>query len=50
MRVEQISIFLENKSGRMADVTRVIADADINIRALTLADTAGFRNPEAYSQ
>ncbi len=42
MKVEQISIFLENKSGRLADVTNVLAGAGINIRALSLADTADF--------
>jgi len=42
MKVEQISIFLENKSGRLADVTEVLAKAGINIRALSLADTADF--------
>lgn len=42
MKVEQISIFLENKSGRLADVAEVLAGAGINIRALSLADTADF--------
>ncbi len=42
MKVEQISIFLENKSGRLAEVTRILADAGINIRALSLADTSDF--------
>lgn len=42
MKVEQLSIFLENKSGRLADVTGVLAKADINIRALSLADTTDF--------
>jgi hypothetical protein len=42
MRVEQISIFLENKSGRLAEVTNVLAAAGVNIRALSLADTADF--------
>jgi len=42
MNVEQISIFLENKSGRLAEVTRVLSEAGINIRALYLADTADF--------
>ncbi|HET6515115.1 MAG TPA: ACT domain-containing protein [Thermodesulfovibrionales bacterium] len=42
MKVEQISIFLENKSGRLADVAGVLARAGINIRALSLADTADF--------
>lgn len=42
MKVEQISIFLENKSGRLAEVTDVLAKNGINIRALSLADTADF--------
>jgi hypothetical protein len=42
MKVEQISIFLENKSGRLAEVTNILAGAGINIRALSLADTADF--------
>jgi len=42
MFVEQISIFLENKSGRLAEVTRILGDNDINIRALSIADTTDF--------
>ena len=42
MQIEQISIFLENKSGRLEEVTAVLRDADINIRALALADTSDF--------
>ncbi len=42
MRVEQIAVFLENKSGRLAEITRVLAESDINIRALSVADTADF--------
>jgi hypothetical protein len=42
MHVEQISIFLENKSGRLAEVTSVLSESGINIRALYLADTADF--------
>ena len=42
MNVEQISIFLENKSGRLAEVTSVLSEAGINIRALYLADTSDF--------
>jgi hypothetical protein len=42
MKVEQISIFLENKSGRLADVAGVLSGAGINIRALSLADTTDF--------
>jgi hypothetical protein len=42
MKVDQISIFLENKSGRLAEVTRVLGNAGINVRALSLADTSDF--------
>lgn len=42
MKVEQISVFLENKAGRLAEVTGALADAGVNIRALSLADTSDF--------
>ena len=42
MKVEQISVFIENKSGRLAEVSGVLGDANINIRALSLADTSDF--------
>lgn len=42
MPVKQISVFLENKCGRLADVTRVIGNHGINIRAFSIADTADF--------
>lgn len=40
--VKQISVFLENKEGRLAEVTKVIADQGINIRAMSIADTTDF--------
>ena len=42
MKVEQISIFIENKSGRLAEVTEALGDMGVNIRALSLADTSDF--------
>ena len=42
MNVEQLSIFLENKTGHLAEVTKAIAGHNINIRALSLADTSDF--------
>jgi len=39
---KQVSIFLENKKGRLAEVTRLLSDEKINIRALSLADTTDF--------
>ena len=42
MHVEQLSIFLENQTGRLAEVTGILAGAGVNIRALALADTSDF--------
>jgi hypothetical protein len=42
MKVEQISIFIENKSGRLAEITGILGENGINIRALSLADTSDF--------
>jgi hypothetical protein len=40
--IQQISVFLENKSGRLAELTRALGDANVNMRALMVADTAEF--------
>jgi hypothetical protein len=42
MKVEQISVFLENKPGALAEVTRFLGESGVNIRALSLADTKDF--------
>lgn len=42
MKVKQISVFLENKSGRLAEVTGILGEENINIRALSIADTTDF--------
>lgn len=42
MKVEQLSVFLENRAGRLSDVTGTLARTGINIRALSLADTSDF--------
>jgi len=42
MAVNQISVFVENTSGRLAEVTRLLANAGVNLRAITIADTADF--------
>ncbi|WP_285906161.1 ACT domain-containing protein [Pseudodesulfovibrio pelocollis] len=42
MKVDQLSIFLENRAGRLAEVTRLLSEAGVNIRALSLADTSDF--------
>lgn len=42
MSIQQISIFLDNADGRLAAVTRLIAQENINLRALSLADSHDF--------
>ena len=42
MKVEQITVFLENRSGRLAEVAALLAEAGVNIRATALADAADF--------
>ena len=42
MIIRQISAFLENKSGRLAEVTKLLADKQINILAISIADTTNF--------
>lgn len=42
MLVKQISVFLENKSGRLAEVTKSLGASDIDISALSIADTTDF--------
>ncbi|HEQ60662.1 MAG TPA: ACT domain-containing protein [Firmicutes bacterium] len=42
MKLRQISIFLENRKGRLAEVARTLGNSGINIRALSLADTSDF--------
>ncbi len=42
MPIKQISVFLENKCGRLASVTRTIGNHGINIRAFSIADTTDF--------
>jgi hypothetical protein len=39
---KQVSVFLENKSGRLAEVCQTLGEAEINIRALCIADTSDF--------
>ncbi|HCP14183.1 MAG TPA: hypothetical protein DIT32_00090 [Peptococcaceae bacterium] len=40
--IKQISLFLENKKGRLAHVCRAMGEEGINIRALSIADTTDF--------
>ena len=42
MLIKQISVFVENKEGRLAEITETIAKAGVDIRALSIADTTDF--------
>ena len=42
MKVKQLSVFLENKAGRLSEVCDVLGKVGVNIRALTIADTEDF--------
>lgn len=42
MKITQISLFLENRSGRIREVCHVLGGADINILSLTVAETKDF--------
>lgn len=42
MAIKQLSVFVENKQGNLSDTAKVLADADINIRAMSIADAKDF--------
>ena len=42
MLIKQISVFVENRPGRLFEITGVLRDAGVDIRALTIADTTDF--------
>lgn len=42
MSVKQISVFLENKPGTLNDMTRVLTEHNVDLRALSLAETTDF--------
>ncbi len=42
MKVRQLSVFIENKAGRVSEVTGILGDAGINVRGFSVSDTAEF--------
>ena len=42
MNVKQLSVFIENKAGRVSEVTDVLGNADVNIRGFSVSDTADY--------
>lgn len=56
MIIKQISAFVENRPGRLAEITSILAENDVDMRALSIADTTDFGilriivdNPETVS-
>lgn len=42
MHIHQISVFLENRTGQLAQITKLLADANVDIRAISIAETADY--------
>ena len=42
MNIHQISVFLENRTGQLAEITRLLADNHIDIRAISIAETSDY--------
>lgn len=42
MLIKQLSIFIENRTGRLAEIAGILADNNINLRSLSIADTSKF--------
>ena len=42
MSIHQISVFLENRTGQLAEITRLLAENNVNLRAVSIAETADY--------
>lgn len=42
MTIKQLSVFIENKTGRINEVTRILGDNNVNMRAFSLVESADF--------
>ena len=42
MHIHQISVFLENRTGQLAQITRLLADEGVDIRAISIAETSDY--------
>ena len=42
MHIHQISVFLENRIGQLAEITKLLAEAGVDIRAISIAETADY--------
>ena len=42
MNIQQISVFLENRTGQLAEITQLLAEKNINLRAISIAETSDY--------
>lgn len=42
MNIHQITVFLENRSGQLAEITKLLSEAVVDIRAISIAETADY--------
>ena len=42
MSIHQISVFLENRTGQLSEITRLLADSQVDIRAISIAETSDY--------
>ena len=42
MEIYQISVFLENRAGKLSEVTRILAENNIDLRAISIAETSDY--------
>ena len=42
MSIQQISVFLENRAGQLAEITKVLAENGIDLRAISIAETTDY--------
>ena len=42
MFIKQVSVFVENETGKLAEITRVLADANIDLKASCIAESVDF--------
>jgi len=42
MKIHQISVFLENRTGQLAEITGILAENNVDLRAISIAETADY--------
>ena len=42
MNIQQITVFLENRTGQLSQITKLLADANVDVRAISIAETSDY--------